>query len=93
MARSDRDDRHRGRWNHARRLIHDHTIELEDRVAGLLVPLYSPSRNQHVHVHNEHVGLRLADEPIALPGPLADLITQQTRTRRGHAVVGEPVTS
>ncbi|MFE2990580.1 hypothetical protein [Streptomyces sp. NPDC059262] len=30
-----------GRWATARRLLHDHTIRTEDRLAGLLLLLYA----------------------------------------------------
>jgi hypothetical protein len=62
------------RWDHARRLLRDDTLKPEDRVAGLLVPLYaqwpatiSRLTVAHVHASDDHVRLRLGAEPIVLP--------------------------
>jgi hypothetical protein len=87
------------RWADARRLLHDATLKLSDRVAGLLVLLYA----QHaadvagltaadVHDDGTEVTLMLGTEPIILPEPLAWLMRELVATRRGHATIGRPRT-
>jgi hypothetical protein len=79
------------RWQIARRLLHDHTIDLADRVAGLLVVLYAQNAADvsrltlgHVHVADDSVRIRLGDRPIEMPEPLAaltrELVTARTRS-------------
>jgi hypothetical protein len=88
------------RRDQARRLLHDDTLDLEDRVAGLLLLLYAQHiativglTTDHVDTTGEQVRLRLGDEPINLPEPVAELVRQLVRTRRGHAVIGQPATT
>jgi len=88
------------RWQQARRLLHDNSIKPEDRVAGLLVLLYAQwpaaiSRLTLAHVHNsnDHVRLRLGQEPVVLPEPLAGLVRGLVASRRGHAAIGDHGTS
>jgi len=89
------------RWQQARWLLHDTTLDPEDRVAGLLVLLYAqwPSAVSrltldHVHVGDDgKVGLRLGREPVVLPEPLAGLVLELVATRRGHAALGDQGTS
>ncbi|HVA74457.1 MAG TPA: hypothetical protein VNF71_07815, partial [Acidimicrobiales bacterium] len=83
------------RWEQARRLLHDDTLEVEDRFAGLLVLLYAqwPAAISRLTVADiettdNSVRLRLGDEPIILPEPLAALALQLVATRKGHAVIG-----
>src|SRR6266511_3099177 len=83
------------RWQQARWLLHDDTLDPEDRVAGLLVLLYAqwPSAVSrltldHVHADDTQVRLRLGREPLVLPEPLAGLGLQLVATRRGHATLG-----
>ena len=68
------------RWDQARRLLHDDTIKPEDRLAGLLVLLYaqwpaaiSRLTIDHIHTGDEQVRIRLGDEPVVLPEPVAAL--------------------
>jgi len=88
------------RWQHARRLLHDATLEPEDRVAGLLVLLYaqwpaaiSRLTLDHVHADEHHVRLQLGREPVVLPPPLAALVLQLVASRHGHASLGDQGTS
>jgi hypothetical protein len=89
------------RWRQARWLLHDTTLDPEDRVAGLLVLLYAqwPSvvsrlTLDHVqHADDEQVRLRLGREPVVLPEPLASLVGELVATRRGHAALGDQGTS
>lgn len=85
------------RWAHARRLLHDDTINPEDRVAGLLVLLYaqwpaaiSRLTLDDIDISEHEVRLRLGREPIVLPEPLGDLVHKVITTKRGHAAIGDP---
>jgi len=89
-----------GRWAQARRLLHDGTLKPEDRVAGLLVLLYAQrpatiSRLTlgHVQSRGGEVHLRLGQEPVVLPEPLAGLALRLVATRQGHAATGDQGTS
>ncbi|MGH3266551.1 MAG: hypothetical protein ACRDNS_31690 [Trebonia sp.] len=84
-----------GRWDHARRLIHDDTLAPEHRVAGLLVLLYAQQPAtisrlsvDHVEIDGDEVRLRLGREPVVVPEPLADLVRQLLASRGGHARIG-----
>ncbi|MQA17296.1 MAG: hypothetical protein GEV09_25175 [Pseudonocardiaceae bacterium] len=84
------------RWDHARQLLHDDTLKPEDRVAGLLVLLYtqwpatiSRLTLDHVDAAEHEVRIRLGHEPVILPEPLATLVRQVVATRRGHATIGD----
>lgn len=84
------------RWAQARWLLHDHTLDPDDRVAGLLVLLYAQkpaviSRLSlaHVEVSAGQTRLRLGAEPVVLPEPLAALVHELVACRRGHAVLGD----
>ncbi len=88
------------RWQLARRLLTDTTIEVVDRVAGLLVVLYAQSLAaivrltiDHVTTDNGDVRLQLGQAPVLLVEPLAGLLGQLAAVRKGHATVGHPGTS
>ena len=88
------------RWAQARWLLHDHTLNPVDRVAGLLVLLYAQTPAavsrltlEHVETAEDTVHLRLGREPIALPEPLAGLVAGLLARRRGHAALGDQGTS
>lgn len=88
------------RWERARLLLHDDTIDTELRVAGLLVLLYAqqPASISRLtldclQITSDTIRLRLGREPIVLPEPLAGLVRDLASTRRGHAVIGAPGTS
>jgi len=85
------------RWERARWLLHDGTLEPGDRIAGLLVLLYaqwpaviSRLTTGHVQASDGQVRIRFGPEPILLPEPLAALVLQVAATRRGHAAIGGP---
>lgn len=89
-----------GRWDHARRLLHDDSIKNEDRVAGLLVLLYAQSTTtisrltlDHILCDEHDVRLRLGDEPIVLSEPLDALVRGLITSRHGHATLGDQGTS
>ncbi len=88
------------RWSHARRLIHDDSLEPEDRFAGLLVLLYaqwpaaiSRLTVSDIEVAGGDVRLGLGPEPVVLPEPLAALALKLLATRQGHAVIGHQESS
>ena len=88
------------RWAHALQLLHDHTLDPGDRVAGLLVLLYAQQPAtisrltlDHLQISPDSTRLRLGREPVVLPEPLAGLVRDLASTRRGHAVIGAPGTS
>ncbi|MHB1592914.1 MAG: hypothetical protein ACYCO9_09110 [Streptosporangiaceae bacterium] len=83
------------RWDAARRLLRDDTINARDRLAGLLVLLYaqpvarvSRLTTSHVNVSGTTVAIRLGTAPIALPEPVAGLARQLLEGKRGHATTG-----
>jgi hypothetical protein len=83
------------RWATARRLLHEHTLKLEDRLAGLLLLLYAQWRAtisrltvDHIEETDGTVRIRLGAVPVALPAPVAELARQQVAVRRSHAVLG-----
>lgn len=88
------------RWERARLLLHDDTLDAEVRVAGLLVLLYAQQPAtisrltlHHLQITANNILLRLGREPVVLPEPLAGLVRDLASTRRGHAVIGAPGTS
>jgi hypothetical protein len=88
------------RWHQAKRLLHDNTLDTDDRVAGLLLLLYAqrPATISRLSIDDidtsdDTVRLRLGSTPIVLPEPLATLARDLIATRRGHAVIGNPGTA
>jgi hypothetical protein len=82
------------RWQQARWLLHDDTVDTTDRVAGLLVLLYAQTAAtiselivDHIQMPGQLVMLRLGREPILVPAPLDDLMRELVKTRSGHAAV------
>ena len=83
------------RWDAARRLLHDDTMNARDRLAGLLILLYaqpvarvSRLTTSHVTVSGTIVQIRLGTAPITLPEPVAGLARQLLEGKRGHATTG-----
>src|SRR5712691_10709549 len=83
------------RWDAARRLLHDDTINARDRLAGLLVLFYAQPvarvarlTTGHVTVSGATVHIRLGTAPITLPEPVAGLARQLLDGKRGHATTG-----
>ncbi|MCX4853774.1 site-specific integrase [Streptomyces canus] len=83
------------RWATARRLLHDHMLKPEDRLAGLLLLLYAqwPAAISRLTVKDVEdrdgtVRIRLGAVPVELPEPVAQLALQQVEVRRSHAVLG-----
>lgn len=46
----------------------------------------------HIQTTGEDTRIRLGREPVVLPAPLADLVRDLVRVRRGHAAIGAPAT-
>lgn len=92
---------HEQRWRQAQRLLHDHSLDLDDRVAGLLVLLYAqrPAAISRLTIHDidtideATLTLRLGSVPLVLPEPLATLTQSLVAARRGHAATGRQRTS
>jgi hypothetical protein len=83
------------RWEAARRLLHDNTVNARDRLAGLLVLLYAQPvarvarlTADHVTVSGTTVQIHLGPAPITLPEPVAGLARQLLDGKRGHATTG-----
>ena len=83
------------RWDDARRLLHDESLPLHDRVAGLLVLLYAQAlpdiaslTTEHVRDDGTEVKITLGTVPVTLPGPMATLVRELAATRPGHATIG-----
>ncbi len=84
------------RWDQARRLLHDQTLDAADRVAGLLVLLYAQRAASiarltldHLDISPKATRLRLGPEPIALPAPLDALVATLAATSRQHRAIGD----
>ncbi|MGH3225044.1 MAG: hypothetical protein ACRDPY_41250, partial [Streptosporangiaceae bacterium] len=83
------------RWDAARRLLHDDTLNTRDRLAGLLVLLYaqpvariSRLTTSQVTTSDTTVRIHLGPAPITLPGPAAGLTRRLLDGKRGHATTG-----
>ncbi len=82
------------RWDVARRLLHDGTLNARDRFAGLLVLLYAQKTTAISRLTTdrlEHAGgtvrLRLGKVPITLLEPIAALALELMSEPRGHATI------
>jgi uncharacterized protein YidB (DUF937 family) len=91
---------HEKRWHQAKRLLHDNTIDTDDRVAGLLLLLYaqrpaaiSRLTLEDITATDTTTAICFGTVPITLPEPLASLTRTLVATRRGHAVLGDRGTS
>jgi hypothetical protein len=85
------------RWNVARRLVHDDTLDIADRVAGALVVLYAQPitrivrlTTSHVAADGDRITVALGSDRLDLPEPFATLITKLPHRRRGGAAANLP---
>lgn len=85
---------HENRWGTTRKLLHDDTINTEDRLAGLLVLLYAqtPATISRLTIDNiqqtdNDVHIRFGQTPISLPGPVAKLAHAHIATRAGRSIL------
>lgn len=83
------------RWTIARQLLHDTTIDTEDRLAGLLLLLYAqrPSAiglltTDQITIADDQVSISFGRIPIRLPHPVDELARSAVATRKGHATIG-----
>ncbi len=91
------------RWTLIARLLHDHTIELTDRVAGSLLLCYGQQLSRIAVMTTEQVhrrldpdvvvSLRFGAHHITVPEPLSHLLTELIDAGRSHRGVGSPNTS
>lgn len=85
------------RWQVAKRLLIDDTIDAADRVAAALVVIYGQPVSRlvtlttaHVEVDEHNVYLRLGHHPLDLPEPLATLVQDLPTQRRDGAAAHLP---
>ena len=89
------------RWTIARRLLHDDTIELVDRIAGSFVLLYAQPLTRtaamttdQVHIDDGAVSIRFAAHAVQIPEPLATLVTTfAAGGHRSHTGIGATTSS
>jgi hypothetical protein len=79
------------RWGHVETLLHDESIRLYSRIAGLFILLFAQSltaicrmRSEQVTVTDDRVFVRFEDTPIQMPEPL-DAMIREHQAQRGHA--------
>ncbi|MEV7958567.1 AMP-binding protein [Streptomyces sp. NPDC058316] len=83
------------RWAIARRPLHDDSVDLKDRIAGLMVLLYAQKAvtichlTTHVIPDDEGVSIKLQRIPLQLPAPLDGLVLQLVEQHREHRVVSK----
>lgn len=83
------------RWTIIRRLLHDDSLDIVDRVAGLLILLYGQPASRIVALTVDQIGigpegtqLSLGRTPLHLPSPLDDLVGRLLARRHGFTSVG-----
>jgi hypothetical protein len=83
------------RWTIARQLLHDTTIDAEDRLAGLLLLLYAqrPSAiglltTDQITISDVAVSITFGRTAIRLPHPVDELARTVVATGKGHATIG-----
>jgi hypothetical protein len=88
------------RWAQIRRLLHDDSLELTDRVAGTLLLLYGQQLSRiaamttdQIITRQDKVFLRFGRDDVHTPEPLAGLLLALTRQRRRYLGVGTPASS
>jgi hypothetical protein len=83
------------RWRLVGTLLHDDSLHLADRVAGLLVLLFAQPVSSIAALQAGQITsagglttLALGEEPLELPGQLAELTLELAATRQSHSVIG-----
>jgi hypothetical protein len=89
---------HDRRWSLARQLLHDDSIALPDRFAGLLVLLYAQRAaritqltTRNVTITEDGVELLLGQAPILVPEAFGDLLEALVNDRRATATGSQDV--
>ena len=80
------------RWAHVETLLHDESIRLYSRIAGLFMLLFAQSltaicqmRSDQVTITDDgRVFVRFESTPIEMPDPL-DMLIREHQAKRGHA--------
>lgn len=87
------------RWAVVRRLLHDESIDIVDRVAGLFVLLFAQQLTtlsrltvDDVVVEGDQVSVRFGRDPAEVPEPLGALVLRLCSERGGRSV-GSPATN
>ncbi len=87
------------RWAVVRRLLHDDSIDIVDRVGGLFVLLFAQHLTtltrltvDDVVVEQDQVSVRFGRDPAELPDPLGELVLRLCSERSGRSV-GSPSTN
>lgn len=87
------------RWAIVARLLHQNTIDLTDRVAGLLLLLYGQQLSRitamtttQITHHDGQLTIRFGTHNVQIPEPLAGLIQALIRDGRRYLGVGSPTT-
>ena len=83
------------RWALVQRLIEDGELDTRDRVAGLLVLLYSQQTFRLVTLRTDEIyfgengtcTIKLGAVPLSVPMPVAQLLSDLVEQRRGYAAV------
>jgi hypothetical protein len=85
------------RWAVVKRLLHDETIEIGDRVAGCLVLLYGQQISRiasltkdQLTIVDRQVGLSIGPTKIDVPEPLAGMLTELIDRPRPYNGVATP---
>lgn len=81
------------RWIIVRRLLHDESIDIADRVAGLLLLLFAQPLSRVAHLTVDQVSpsgdaITFGEIPLSLPPPLDALINRLREERPRRAVIG-----
>ncbi|WP_446222568.1 hypothetical protein ACTWPB_22605 [Nocardia sp. IBHARD005] len=84
------------RWALIQRLINDSGLDTKDRVAGLLVVLYSQQTSQLVTLRADCISfnesgcctITLGSVPLNVPESVSEILAELLAQRRGHAAVG-----
>ena len=92
------DDDHR--WATTRKLLHDNTVAVEDRLAGLLLLLYAQGPStislltiDQISITDDDVRISFSRTPIRLPEPVDELARTVVAKRKGHATIGATAAS
>jgi hypothetical protein len=83
------------RWALIQKLIENGDLDMRDRVAGLLVLLYSQQTSRLVTLRADCIAadengcctIKLGTVPLNVPEPVAELLADLVRERRGYAAV------
>jgi hypothetical protein len=82
------------RWADARRLLHDDTLTISDRVAGLLLLLYAQRiaritqlTADDIHDNGDTVAIAFGRVPVTLPKPLSALVRELVATRKSGNII------